>query len=111
MLDGTRSLYPTGKTGYEMFYTDLQGFWRQIYNPNAIGKSGDYTEMNIFAGTTGMFSTTSGFHEDVEKNPAVLNFWFDFMDTSGEMGQYSIETIGHRPKAVNDSKAVAIYYK
>jgi hypothetical protein len=20
--------FPTGKTGYEMFYTDLQGFWR-----------------------------------------------------------------------------------
>lgn len=24
--------YPTGKTGYEQYYTDLQGFWRQIYN-------------------------------------------------------------------------------
>lgn len=103
--------YPTGKTGYEMFYTDLQGFWRQIYNPQAIGQSGDYKELEIFAGTTGMFNTTTGYHEDVEKNPAVLNFWFDFMDTGGEMGKYSIETIGHRPKAVNDSKTVAIYYK
>jgi hypothetical protein len=25
--------YPTGKTGYERYYIDLQGFWRQIYNP------------------------------------------------------------------------------
>lgn len=25
--------YPTGITGYEIFYTDLQGFWRQLYNP------------------------------------------------------------------------------
>lgn len=25
--------YPTGSTGYEMFYTDMQGFWRQLYNP------------------------------------------------------------------------------
>lgn len=107
------SLYPTGKTGYEMFYTDIQGFWRQIYNPDAMLEEdeGDYIELPIFAGTTGMFSTSDGFHEDVSKNPAVLNFWFDFMDTGGEMGQYSIETIGHRPKAVNDSKTVAIYYK
>lgn len=25
--------YPTGKTGYEPFYTDMQGFWRQLYYP------------------------------------------------------------------------------
>ncbi len=23
--------YPTGKTGYEQYYTDMEGFWRQIY--------------------------------------------------------------------------------
>ena len=27
-------LYPTGITGYEMFYEDIQGFWRQLYDPN-----------------------------------------------------------------------------
>ena len=26
-------LYPLGYTGYESYYTDLQGFWRQLYNP------------------------------------------------------------------------------
>jgi hypothetical protein len=25
--------YPTGKTGYEQYYTDLEGFWRQLYCP------------------------------------------------------------------------------
>lgn len=25
--------YPTGRTGYEQYYTDLQGFWRTLYNP------------------------------------------------------------------------------
>jgi hypothetical protein len=25
--------YPTGKTGYEAYYTDIQGFWRELYNP------------------------------------------------------------------------------
>ena len=28
--------YPTGHTGYEQYYTDMQGFWRQLYNPNYI---------------------------------------------------------------------------
>lgn len=103
--------FPTGKTGYEMFYADLQGFWRQIYNPEAIGKEGQYIELPIFGGTKERYDTFTGFNENVEKNPAVLNFWFDFMDTTGEMGQYSIQTIGHRPKAINDSKTAAIYYK
>ena len=25
--------YGTGYTGYEQYYTDMQGFWRQLYNP------------------------------------------------------------------------------
>ena len=28
--------YPTGYTGYEQYYTDLQGFWRQLYNPDYV---------------------------------------------------------------------------
>ena len=27
-------LYPTGYTGYEQYYIDLEGFWRQLYNPD-----------------------------------------------------------------------------
>lgn len=26
--------YPTGYTGYEQYYTDMQGFWRELYNPD-----------------------------------------------------------------------------
>ena len=26
--------YPTGKTGYEQYYIDLEGFWRTLYDPN-----------------------------------------------------------------------------
>lgn len=26
-------LYPQGRTGYEQYYIDLDGFWRQLYNP------------------------------------------------------------------------------
>jgi hypothetical protein len=27
--------YPTGRTGYEQYYTDILGFWRGLYNPEA----------------------------------------------------------------------------
>lgn len=26
--------YPNGKTGYEQYYIDMEGFWRQLYNPD-----------------------------------------------------------------------------
>lgn len=26
--------YPTGRTGYEQYYTDLEGFWRMLYDPS-----------------------------------------------------------------------------
>lgn len=29
-------LYPSGRTGYEQYYTDIQGFWRQLYFPPAL---------------------------------------------------------------------------
>lgn len=30
--------YPDGYTGYEQYYTDLEGFWRNLYNPEPIIK-------------------------------------------------------------------------
>lgn len=42
-----KNYYPSGKTGYEQYYTDLQGFWRLLYNPNykpAMKYSGEYQE-------------------------------------------------------------------
>jgi len=29
--------YPDGNTGYEQFYTDMEGFWRLLYNPEYLG--------------------------------------------------------------------------
>ena len=28
------SFYPDGYTGYEQYYTDMEGFWRQLYDPD-----------------------------------------------------------------------------
>jgi hypothetical protein len=40
----------------------------------------------------------------VDKNPAMLNFWFDFLDADGSaLAQYSVPAIGQRNKAVNDN--------
>lgn len=40
-----------------------------------------------------------------------MNFWFDFLDTTGEFNRYSVHNIGSRSKATNDDKIKAIYFR
>lgn len=43
VANNNKDYYPTGITGYEQYYIDIEGFWRQIYNPE---ETGVYTEYN-----------------------------------------------------------------
>jgi hypothetical protein len=35
-------LYPSGKTGYEKYYSDIFSFWRDIYDPEIVSRVNDY---------------------------------------------------------------------
>ena len=48
---------------------------------------------------------------DLITSPESLIFWFDFLDTEGELDSYSVQRIGNRPKAVNDKDVKAIYFR
>ena len=50
-------------------------------------------------------------NQNIIDNPQVLLFWFDFLDTKGDLEEYSVSNIGSRTKAINDSNVNAIYYK
>ena len=50
-------------------------------------------------------------HKNAVYYPENLVFWIDFLDTYGELNNYSIETIGHRPKIENPQGVTSIYYK
>ena len=52
-----------------------------------------------------------GWNKNVKEAPETLNFWFDFMSTEGELGKYAVQTIGNRPKAVNNDKVTSIYFQ
>ena len=56
--------YPSGKTGYEQYYVDMEGFWRQLYCPPQLMKiaypSGVWTEREGHTWyTTGAISADS----------------------------------------------------
>lgn len=44
-------IYPNGKTGYEQYYVDMEGFWRQLYNPEYNGSFEQvYLSKNTYEG-------------------------------------------------------------
>lgn len=94
-----------GKTGYEQYYEDIQGFWRQLYNPYPSLKEQDnyYPENN----------TDKYWNKLIHSNPAALAFWFDILDVGDDwgLGKYSISKIGVRSKVENNNEIKSIYYE
>lgn len=132
--------YPWGNTGYEQYYTDIQGFWRQLYNPNYLltednesiydwlNKENEnytpYEETNegklypkddyylpIINNGMAINSHYDCWHKSVVESPETINFWFDLADVQGSLNKYSIDAIGRRTKVVNDTNIKAIFYE
>lgn len=97
-----------GRTRYEQYYTDILSFWRQLYNP-----APSEEEKKNYFGVNGYDKKGAGayWNKDVYLNPSNLYFWFDFLDTEGELGKYSANKIGSRSKVINEPAIKSIYYK
>ena len=94
--------FSSGRTGYEHYYIDLQGFWRELYNPEPEEEDAD---SYYSSGDRRYWNKT------VFEQPYNLNFWFDFLDTEGELKQFGIKSIGARPKSIKDTNVKAIYFR
>lgn len=97
-----------GRTRYEQYYTDILSFWRQLYNP-----APSEEEKKNYFDVNGYDKKGAGayWNKDVYLNPSNLYFWFDFLDTEGELGKYSANKIGSRSKVINEPAIKSIYYK
>lgn len=101
-------LYQNGHTGYEQYYQDIQGFWRQLYAPESVY---DWAE-NPLELNVEQYDTETGWNKNITESPAKLYFWFDFFDADSlGIGQFSVPAIGDRPKVVNNDAVKAIIYK
>ena len=99
--------YLTGKTGYEQYYHDIEGFWRMLYDP--YHKNTSNTLPN--EGPTITYNSL-GWNVKVEEDPTELLFWFDFYETTmSNIGRFSVPAIGARTKVVNDEDVRVIVYK
>ena len=104
VADANPGLFPTGRTGYEQYYVDMEGFWRQLYcyNPDEAVPGVEYYP----AGHEHEY-----WNKAVYESPENLLFWFDFLDAHGELSDYAVGKIGSRTKVTSDDKVAAIYYR
>lgn len=125
--------YPTGRTGYEQYYTDIIGFWRKLYNPHIdeeitklkakIDSTTDEdekkkleTEKQILEKERksyyyGEKDEYKYWNKNIYEHPELLDFWFDFLDVEGELDQFSVKNVGARTKPVNDINIKSIYFR
>lgn len=102
-----------GKTGYEQYYVDLQGFWRQLYNPALtnwdIEQYGEFYDINGSDGN----GNDKYWNKKIHTDPVTLNFWFDFLDVGEGTGlsKYAVNKIGSRTKVDNNNSVKSIYFK
>jgi len=107
---------PTGETGYEQYYIDLQGFWRELYDfPPEESKYINHEEyLEALEEYKAKYYTDEDkkyWNKNVFLHPELLNFWFNFLDTEGELEQFNVKNIGIRAKAINDSNVKGIYFR
>ena len=96
-----------GRTKYEQYYSDLQGFWRLLYNPEVCNQiyKGVSEELGEEYFTEGEYRY---WNKNLINDPRSLIFWFDFLDTEGELKNFSVKEIGSRP--FQESKEVSSLY-
>ena len=80
----------TGST-HSAYDAELLSFWRTVYDPT--NEDWEYSKW---------------WNPAVEDDPAQLIYWLDFLD-SPDLGKYSVNQIGRRTKAVNDTNIKKLY--
>ena len=126
-LEKVNPQFIDGKTGYEQYYSDMQAFWRQLYNPAPTDwereQYGEYYPSTMINEQGEEIPHPDKYwNKQIHLDPNTLNFWFDFLDTEGDLGKYSVNkidkitgiystNIGSRSKVVNESSVKSIYFK
>ena len=119
ILSKNNPSYKFGQTGYEQYYVDILGFWRELYNPYPPNEK-DYEDIEEYRKDKAAYDLTYisdakdeslYWNRIVFEDPSNLRFWFDFINGKGSnLDKYSVKAIGDRTKVVNSDDIKAIYY-
>lgn len=123
-------LFPFGKTKYEQYYRDIEGFWRDLYiDPTKIFNKNEVEEEYLSENIDKYWSNEEKityyppgdinqyWNKDVFENPTKLKFFIDFLD-SGIIQNFNVRRLGRKAyieenkdiKAINYSSIPPILY-
>lgn len=97
VAEANPTLFPNGITGYEPYYIDVYSLYPD----------------NITNGLEKFKYVSSDLEKDLNNwlsSPLNNNFWFDFIDSQGEISRFSVKEIGSRIKVDNNSKVSRVAY-
>lgn len=92
---------------YDNYYdSELLKNWRNLYNPGPLGENTWY-----IPDEDSNSKRKVNWNPDVFNDPSSIDYWLDFIDTTSELGPYSIAKIGRRTEVINNTDIKTIYNK
>lgn len=131
-------LFATGRTGFEQYYIDMEGFWRQLYNWEPYVKAyvrsekdfreglykkenNGYVPANTYDKSVEYYKLDENFYPEGHnlypwsripyERPEDLIFWIDFLEVGEPLAKFSVDALGPRPKVDNNKDVKAIQYR
>ena len=100
----------TWNTSYISYYTDLLGFWRNIYDPDKNEWANNYCWNPDYVECRRGEQKEPMYDELILINHENHIFWLDFLDDA-YLEKYKPANIGRRTKVVNDNEVKAIFFE
>lgn len=88
MRDRNPQMFSNGKSGYEQYYTDIMGFWPEVYRD----ENGE-----------------PGWNLAKLADPNTMLYWLEFLDGNSQFEAISIPNIGDRTKVASNKKSTALF--
>lgn len=94
------TMFTKGKSGYEQYYTDIMGFWPDVYRyvVKLQEESGEYTEKEIV-----------GWNMEKLADPNTMMYWLEFLEGNSQFDAISVPKIGDRTKIPSNKKATVLF--
>ena len=112
-----RALLAYGSSTEGSYYDqELLVEWRAIFDPTSTRDQGPTSFQSRWEGKYGVADGNDsavlpwrGYNLDAILNPEKLRYWLDIIDSSANIGQYSVSRIGRRTCVTNDSKVNQVF--
>ena len=110
----------TSTSRYNYYQAEMVAEWRNLYCPSLVADEENFvtqeqaeTALEWRNKWNELYPDTTwyGWNPDVFNAPENLNYYLDFIDSTAEVGKYSVSNIGRRSYVVNDSDVTSIYNK